>query len=82
MILTDIYVPSVNEGYDFMLDETLSAEAAMTEICEMIAKKTKSELTCDSLEFSLYRMDTGQIISPEMSLAHAGINDGVRLMLI
>ena len=39
MILTDVYIPAVNENYDFMLDENVPALQVMEEISEMISKK-------------------------------------------
>ena len=41
MILVDIYVPSMDETYDFQLDENAEIEKIILEVVGIISKKTK-----------------------------------------
>ena len=73
MILVDIYIPAVDETYDFMLDENTEIEKVILEIFEMISKKMQSgkkeELDDRALE-------------KHRTLYASGVRDGSRLMLV
>ena len=42
MILTDVYVPSVDKIYDFQLNEKVPVSTVIEEITEMISQKEHS----------------------------------------
>lgn len=82
MVLVDVYIPSVDETYDFMLDENTGADKIILEICEMIAKKTNSSSSVDGEEFLLYHMMTGKLIERGRTLSQSGVRDGSKLILV
>ncbi|MBR0308417.1 MAG: EsaB/YukD family protein [Mogibacterium sp.] len=82
MILVDIYVPAVDQTFDFMLDENADLSAVLLEVTEMTAKKTGSERPSDPGAFALYDTDREQPLSEEKTLFESGIRDGDRLILV
>ena len=82
MILVDIYIPAVDETYDFMLDENTEIEQIIFEISEMISKKMKSGHVENINEFLLYRISTKQMLERKKTLYTSGVRDGDRLMLV
>ena len=82
MILTDIYIPAVDDHYDFMLDENVPAIQIMEEISEMIAKKVKEKNPGRILDFVLYSRDSDTMLDQNRSLFANGVHDGSRLILV
>lgn len=82
MILVDIYVPAVDQSFDFMLDENADLSAVVLEVTEMIAKKTGSERPEDPGAFAFYDPEREHPLSDEKSLYESGIRDGDRLILV
>lgn len=82
MILTDIYIPAVDDNYDFMLDENVPVIQIMEEISEMIAKKVKEKKPGQISEFVLYSRDSDTILDLNLSLYANGIHDGSRLIFV
>lgn len=82
MVLVDVYIPSVDETYDFMLDETMETEKMILEIYEMVAKKMNSSTEEGSGGFLLYNMTDGKLMEKGRTLEESGIRDGFRLMLV
>ena len=44
MILVDIYIPSLDETFDFRIDETAKITNVVQEISEMMCKKYKTKI--------------------------------------
>ena len=82
MILVDVYIPSVDEIYDFMLDEHTEVEKIILEICEMIGKKVQNSELKDMAGFMLYHMTMEKALERGRTLAMSGVKDGSRLMLV
>jgi uncharacterized ubiquitin-like protein YukD len=82
MLLVDVYVPSVNKTYDFMLDENTEIENIITEICEMLSKKIQNREAERVGEFMLYHMTAEKALERGRTLASSGVKDGSRLMLV
>ena len=82
MILVDVYIPSVDETYDFMLDEFAETEKIMLEIYEMVSKKMNSSTEEGIDEFLLYDMTGGRLLEKGRTLFESGVKDGSRLMLV
>lgn len=82
MILVDVYIPSVDETYDFMLDEKTEVKKIIMEIVEIIAKKMQNGTTQNVDKFMLYHMTVGKALEKERTLAASGVKDGSRLMLV
>lgn len=82
MILVDIYIPAVDETYDFMLEENVETDKIIDEITEMITKKMKGGSTEHTSEFLLYSMATERMLERRKSLQQNGVQDGTKLMLV
>ncbi len=82
MILVDIYIPAVDETYDFMLDENTEIDKVILEIFEMISKKMQSGDREELEEFLLYHMDSNKALEKHRTLHSSGVRDGSRLMLV
>ena len=82
MILVDIYVPAVDDTFDFMLDENASIAAIMIEISEMLTKKTGSGKLSDKNEFVLYDAERQTPLISNRSLFECGVGDGDRLIIV
>lgn len=82
MILVDVYIPSVDETYDFMLDENVEVNKVILEICEIIAKKVQNGVVEHMERFLLYYMTSGKLLDKRRTLASSGVKDGSRLMLL
>ncbi len=82
MITVDIYVPILDEIYEFRLDETVPVALLAREIGEMICEKEQCQMVGDSKKMVLIDKKGEQIISLEKSLAEAGISTGTRLIFV
>ena len=82
MILVDIYIPAVDETYDFMLDENKEIEKVILEIFEMISKKMQSGKKEELDEFLLYHMNSNRALERHRTLYASGVRDGSRLMMV
>lgn len=82
MILVDIYAPSVNETFDFSLEETAKVSVVIDEISEMIAQKVQAGIQGDVREFLLVSQNHRCILSPMKTLAYYEIQTGDKLILI
>ena len=80
MIMVDIYMPAIDESFDFSVDENADLDAVILEVSEIIARKTKSELAGDG--FVLYYVDRKSPLSQEKTLYESGVRDGDRLILV
>lgn len=82
VILVDIYIPSVDESFDFMLDENTGTEKIILEISEMMSRKIQGKSLGDISEFMLYHVNQQKMIDKQKTLKMAGVRDGSRLMLV
>ncbi|MCR4802590.1 MAG: EsaB/YukD family protein [Lachnospiraceae bacterium] len=82
MILVDIYIPSVDDTYDFWVEEDASVAKVMDNVIEMIAKKINSGTIQEKDQFLLLSMKTKRILPGDYTLHQSGIRDGDTLMLV
>ena len=82
MILVDIYVPGVNQPYDFNLDENARIGLLLEEISGMICQKERCSLSGSVKELMLVSQNQRKLLSEELSLAHYNISQGDRLLLV
>lgn len=82
MILVDIYSPSVNQTYDFSLEEGAKISQVIDEISEMIAQKEQTGIEGDVREFLLVSRNLECILNPEKTLAYYEIRTGDKLVLV
>lgn len=82
MILVDIYVPALDQVYDFKVEESCTTVVIAEEVCEMIQQK--EQLLADSEEERAVLFDekTQRMLPPEQTLSECGIGDGRRLILV
>ena len=82
MIMVDIYMPTIDESFDFMIDENADLDAVILEVTEMIARRTRSELITGEEGFVLYNVDRKAPLSSDKTLYESGVRDGDRLILV
>ncbi len=82
MILVDIYVPSVNNIYDFQLDEKTAVETIIEEISELIEQKEHCKIAGNVEELLLCHKKTKQILPGNRTLEDCGIQTGNSLILV
>lgn len=82
MILVDIYAPSVNQNYDFNLDENARISLIIDEISSMICQKEQCEMKGNVRELLLVSQRLESVLSQENSLSFYNITSGEKLLLI
>lgn len=82
MIMVDIYMPAIDESYDFMIDENADLDVVILEVSEMIARKTKSELRPGEDGFVLYYYDRQMPLPTDRTLYESGVRDGDHLIMV
>lgn len=82
MILADVWIPAIDDHYDFMLNENVTVEKIILEISEMVAKKMKSGKVGYVERFSLYSMDQKRMLKKDKTLYICRVTDGCRLLLV
>lgn len=82
MILVDIYIPSVDQTWDLMIDENLPVSEVIPELVRMAERKTHGEGDLDADNFNLYSMTSEHELYAYDTLAANGVRDGHRLMLL
>lgn len=82
MILVDIYVPGVNQTYDFSLDENAKISLLLEEISGMVCQKEQCTLDGSVKELLMVSQSRKKILSPDLTLSQYGIVQGDRLMLV
>lgn len=82
MILVDIYVPSVDQSYDFRLDQNTTIASVIDEITELIVQKEKSSASVNPEELVLCSREYETVLPPTSTLAQCGITTGAGLILV
>lgn len=82
MILVDVYVPSVNQTYDFRIDEYSKIGTVIEELSTMVCQKEQCEIRGNQEELMLCTMDKQQMIPRDLTLWATGILTGSRLILV
>lgn len=82
MILVDVFVPSVNNVYDFQLDENTPIQRVIGEMCELIEQKERCSLTGDAEELTLCSRNGKCILQRDSTLMACGVETGNSLILV
>lgn len=82
VILTDIYVPSVNRTYDFRLDENAQIGSVINEISELIEQKEHCFVVGNRDDLILCMKGSRQILPADMTLEECGIRTGSSMILV
>ena len=80
-MIVEISVPAINETFDFQLPASGMVRDVTTEVARIL-EETQPGLTFDPESPMLCHLVDGRILSPNDTLAAAGVYDGVRLMLL
>jgi hypothetical protein len=80
MIQVDLYVPMLNEIYDFEWNgQTLTGEIVRQSL-ELIERK--EEVAFEAKDYYLYALDLGRVLDPEQKLICQGVLAGEPFVLI
>lgn len=82
MILVDIYVPSVDQVYNFNLSEDVGISVIINEIVGMISQKEQTGLSGRQEKLNLYSMKDKRILPKSNTLSDCSIMTGGSLMLV
>ena len=82
MILVDIYVPVLDETYDFHVNEHTEIGTIIEDAAEMICQKEQCPLKGDVEELTLWKSKSRQRLSRCDTLYEAGVTAGEQLFLV
>jgi len=82
MILTDVYVPALQETFDFELDENMPVGVITREIAQILACKTGTSLKTGEDAFLLGSFEKQDILDGALTLKECGIKNGSRLLFV
>lgn len=82
MILVEVYVPAVDERFDFEMDENTRISRIVSDLCEILSKKMKNPMPDRPEEFMLCSLDRDTLLPGTSTLHQCRIGDGSRLLLV
>lgn len=82
MILVDIYVPSVNNVYDFQLDEQTKIGTLIEEVAELIEQKEQCKIVGRVEELMLCKQQEKIIFPWNKTLEECNVQTGNSLLLV
>lgn len=82
MILIDIYVASLEESFDFRVDETVKIVQVVSEISEMLTVKYRTGLNKPISEFMLCSYEEKKVLDNNSTLWENNITNGSKLLLV
>jgi len=81
MILVDVYVPSLNETFDFKVDENAEVASVIKEMAEMLSKEVREEFAENEKGYMLCSCEQGRALQNCDTLKGCGIGNGSKLLL-
>ena len=82
MVLVDIYVPSVNQTYDFQLMDSVPVGTVIEEIVEMVGQKERCKIAGNAGDLQLADRQRGKLLEKDRTLYQCGIHTGHSLILV
>lgn len=82
MVLVDIYVPSVNNVYDFQLDEQTKVKTLIEEVAELIEQKEQCKMVGDADDLMLCLQKNKCILPYDKTLEECDVLTGSSLLLV
>lgn len=82
MIIVDVFVPSLDRTYNFMLDEDSTVELLTVEILEMIDNREGLLSSFDESNFILCDGDREIVLDSKKSLKELGVETSGNLILV
>lgn len=81
MVLVDVYIPAVEQTFDFRLEESCCPEVIIGEICEMVEQR--EQMLSDGQErFLLFDASLRRMLPFDQTLSESGVTDGHLLILV
>lgn len=81
MIAVDVYVPYLDQTYDFSLDETAPIASLIDELATMICSKERWPIPVSTNELCLFAPKQSRELLRTSTLSHENIDAGQRLIL-
>lgn len=82
MILVDVYAPSIDQTYEFKLDEDVPVSVITDEISSVICQKERCELQGDKALLRLFSSKSRRALTPVFSLYENGVKSGDCLIIV
>ena len=82
MVIVDIFVPSLDKTYNFMLDESSKVELLMVEIIEMIDNREGLTSSYAEGNFALCDRVKEIVLDPTTKLGEQGLETSANLALV
>ena len=82
MILVDVYVPALNQVFDFNLDENAKIEDLLDEMGEMVEQNSRSNISGKGPRLMLCSYDGNRILPLDSTLFQCEIRNGSRLLMV
>lgn len=82
MILVDIFVPTIDNTYDFKLDENTKCGLVKNEIIKLICQKEKFKLEGANIDLFICDSKGRSLLNEEKTLSENGIESGDKLILV
>ena len=80
MILIEVYIPVLQENYEFKADETRPVYDIVSEMRQVISRKLREE--DPPVAFELHSREQRRRLPPDNTLSGCGVGDGARLILL
>ena len=80
-VLTEIYIPSIDEKYNIYLPLNKNIAEIITLIGKSVGELKRID-TINYNNFSLYNKDNGILYSPEKLIRETNIRNGTRLIMM
>ena len=82
MVIVDIFVPSLDKTYNFMLDENSKVEMLMVEVIEMIDNREGLISSYAEGNFAICDRDKEIVLDLNKKLGEQGIETSANLVLV
>ena len=81
-MIVEIYVPTLDKEYEFLLDNDAVTSVAADEITSVVCEKEQCELQGDGESLMLFHVPTGTKLIGNLTLYENGVASGDRLILV
>ena len=81
-MIVEVYVPTLDKEYEFLLDNDAVASVAADEITSVVCEKEQCELEGSAESLMLFHVQSGTKLIANLTLYENGISSGDRLILV
>ena len=82
MIIVEVFVPAIDNIYEFRLNEDVAVNVVIEEIISVICQKEQCPLKGERADFLLVLGGKQQVLSSNLSLYENGVQSGDRLIML